>query len=286
MRHPYVEDGWLLSRVTAVNALDDPAMGAIVIRAEELVPIDLVDDISRSSGRFSSVAEAMPVGVVITDRTGVVMFRNELARDLLGLDVDDRTDGLVDRPALRHRRQARPGADGHARAPAPGTLVVEIDRGDGPIWLRVDGVPQVDEAGRLFGMIATVLDVTAETQTRKQLADTQARLWDMATHDPLTHLANRTLFVERVEAALRRASRGDHAVAVLYCDLDDFKPVNDRYGHAVGDAVLKIVAQRILGLVRSDDVVARSVGTSSSCCARASDRTTTSWRCGSASSIR
>ena len=89
------------------------------------------------------------------------------------------------------------------------------------------------------------------------IRDDEARraLRHRATHDPLTGLANRELFHERLADALR-----DGEAAVLYVDLDGFKPVNDRFGHAAGDEVLRIVARRLLASVRATDTVARLGG--------------------------
>ncbi len=84
-----------------------------------------------------------------------------------------------------------------------------------------------------------------------------ARLHAMAFTDSLTGLANRAQFLDRLDDALRR---GDGAVGVLLIDLDDFKPVNDSYGHAAGDAVLVEIAARLRAGVRPDDVVARLGG--------------------------
>jgi len=82
-----------------------------------------------------------------------------------------------------------------------------------------------------------------------------------ALHDPLTGLANRTLFHDRLEHALSRVRRQRAgAVAVLYLDLDGFKPVNDRHGHEAGDALLQQVARRLRRVARDTDTVARLGG--------------------------
>jgi diguanylate cyclase (GGDEF)-like protein len=82
----------------------------------------------------------------------------------------------------------------------------------------------------------------------------------MAYHDSLTGLPNRAMFEEHLELALARARRDKLAVAVLFLDLDDFKPVNDTHGHATGDAVLRQVGARLSGAVRDTDLVARQGG--------------------------
>jgi diguanylate cyclase (GGDEF)-like protein len=79
-------------------------------------------------------------------------------------------------------------------------------------------------------------------------------------HDPLTDLANRSLFKEQLEVALARADRGEHDLAVMFLDLDGFKAVNDALGHEVGDGLLKGVARRLSALVRPGDTVARFGG--------------------------
>lgn len=89
---------------------------------------------------------------------------------------------------------------------------------------------------------------------------TKAVLQQMAQQDPLTGLANRTLFSDRLNQTLVLAQRNKTRFAQLYLDLDRFKPVNDQHGHAVGDIVLKTVAARILGCVRDSDTVARVGG--------------------------
>lgn len=81
-----------------------------------------------------------------------------------------------------------------------------------------------------------------------------------ATHDVLTGIPNRALFVDRLEQSLGRATRQGQACALFYVDVDDFKPINDRYGHQAGDALLKMLAQRIAMSMRAVDTVARLGG--------------------------
>jgi len=81
-----------------------------------------------------------------------------------------------------------------------------------------------------------------------------------AQHDPLTGLANRGQLEERITDALTRGPRRGGGIAVLFCDLDRFKSINDAYGHSGGDAVLKEVANRVRGACRSDDLIARLGG--------------------------
>ena len=88
----------------------------------------------------------------------------------------------------------------------------------------------------------------------------EAELRDQAYHDPLTGLANRTLFADRIDQALRRSRRGGGVPSLLYLDLDDFKTINDSLGHAVGDRVLVEIAGRLAGVIRAVDTAARLGG--------------------------
>jgi diguanylate cyclase (GGDEF)-like protein len=82
----------------------------------------------------------------------------------------------------------------------------------------------------------------------------------MATHDRLTGLLNRWQLTEQLAAVMARSRRTGTQVAVLFCDIDDLKPINDRYGHSAGDAVIMATASRLCGSVRSGDLVARLGG--------------------------
>ena len=93
-----------------------------------------------------------------------------------------------------------------------------------------------------------------------ELERSRAALREEATHDPLTGLANRRLFYDRLHQAVRHAHRYGGKVGILYVDLDRFKEINDRLGHHVGDAVLTEVAKRLTSSVRDSDSVARLGG--------------------------
>lgn len=102
------------------------------------------------------------------------------------------------------------------------------------------------------GFVTTYLDVTEQREN-------QALIAHMAHHDLLTDLPNRLLFKDRLDQALAMANRGV-SMALLFLDLDKFKPVNDTHGHAVGDKLLQSVAERLLNAVRETDTVARLGG--------------------------
>ncbi len=93
-----------------------------------------------------------------------------------------------------------------------------------------------------------------------RVSEGQRRLHHQAYHDPLTGLANRALFRERLVAALDAHRQRDRPVAVLFADLDDFKLVNDSFGHAIGDRVLRAIAERLRACVGDEDLVARLGG--------------------------
>jgi diguanylate cyclase (GGDEF)-like protein len=114
--------------------------------------------------------------------------------------------------------------------------------------------------GALTSNVAVLIENGSLEQSLQQLRDIEAQLKHQAYHDPLTGLANRTQFIERVELALEFSAADPSRLAVIFLDLDDFKTVNDVKGHDVGDELLKSVAQRIIGAAGPSNVVARLSG--------------------------
>ena len=109
-------------------------------------------------------------------------------------------------------------------------------------------------------VLAVGRDVTERRDAELRLAASEEKYRGLALRDALTGLANRRLLDELLTAALARTSRSGDCLVVSYLDLDEFKAVNDEYGHAAGDAVLKEVGRRLLASVREADIVARIGG--------------------------
>jgi diguanylate cyclase (GGDEF)-like protein len=126
--------------------------------------------------------------------------------------------------------------------------------------LLVTIAPRVVEDDRLIGMVVTLQDVTGELRARHELEQARQRLLHLATHDPLTGLANRARLTEELGRRLDGWASKATPLAVLFCDLDGFKEINDEYGHGVGDAVLAEVGTRLRHRVEDPDLVARFGG--------------------------
>lgn len=122
-------------------------------------------------------------------------------------------------------------------------------------WLsrRVTPFQRDETTGEVLEVLGVIRDVT-------DVVEAEERLTYAALHDPLTGLPNRALLMDRLELAVARAERSDHDIAVLYCDLDGFRHINDTAGHAAGDAVLVETADRLQHALREHDTVARIGG--------------------------
>ena len=157
-------------------------------------------------------------------------------------------------------------ADGEMEQPGVDELRIAIREGrewsgplrnykkDGtPFWNELYIAPVRDEGGRVVNFIGVQKDVTERKLLEEKLAH-------QAFHDPLTDLPNRSLFLDRVDHALKRARRRGDRVAVLFMDLDNFKVINDSLGHEVGDELLVAVAGRLSSCLRPVDTAARLGG--------------------------
>jgi diguanylate cyclase (GGDEF)-like protein/PAS domain S-box-containing protein len=126
-------------------------------------------------------------------------------------------------------------------------------RADGQlVWVSLSLSPIRDEDGETLYLISQMQDVTERKQT-------EAKLAHQAMHDPLTGLPNRTLLTDRMLLAKARLRRGG-SLALLFCDLDHFKAVNDNFGHDAGDQLLTEAADRLRSILRPSDTVSRFGG--------------------------
>ena len=145
------------------------------------------------------------------------------------------------------------GAVRIAAQPPPAGIAVRIDDGISRRWLAAE-VEDAPEPRRLLEGLAALGSAALQHVARHEEVRYAAR------HDVSTGLANGALFDDSVARAVALAERDGGAVAVVYIDLDDFKPINDRFGHGAGDIVLRTVASRLRGALRASDLAARLGG--------------------------
>ena len=218
--------------------------------------------------RLQVLVEHVPAAVYIdmadpgvTDG-GRLAYMSPRITGILGLAPEELIDDPELWPSLIHpddREAALEAYANHWRTGEPLRAEYRMRARDGrDVWVRDEayGMPDDTRSGRQVSQ-GLLIDIT----DRKEL---EARLRHDALHDPLTGLANRVLLRDHLQRALAGVGRGRgearDSVALMFVDLDDFKRVNDSYGHAAGDQILVAVAGRLAGAVRAGDVVARQSG--------------------------
>lgn len=205
----------------------------------------------RQARTLRSVADAMPSTVAVVNRQGRYVFVNQAFERLVGRPAEfilGRTAREVvgDREFERRWPWIQQALAGEAVR-----FEIEDDHATGQRNTAVDYLPLKTPTGEPDGFVAVGQDITQAKQE-------QARLQWMSQTDPLTRLLNRAGFEQRLKNHLD--THEGEPLTLFYIDLDRFKPVNDTHGHAVGDELLKLVAKRLMRLVRPSDTVARLGG--------------------------
>ncbi|GIU86536.1 MAG: hypothetical protein KatS3mg009_1051 [Acidimicrobiia bacterium] len=248
---------WRHFQVIANNLLDDPAVAGIVVSARDLSAVQSAQArAAAAEERFERLFDQAATGTATVAPDGTVTRANHALATLLGVPLHALTGaGLLafvdDAERDACAESVRALVEGRADSYRADRT---FRRSDGAaIHARVVATALRDPDGRLTEILVQVEDETE----RRALAE---RLAHDATHDRLTGLANRALLLESVERGLARARRTGTELAVLFIDLDHFKPVNDTLGHDAGDALLCEVGARIRDQVRGGDRVARIGG--------------------------
>jgi diguanylate cyclase (GGDEF)-like protein/PAS domain S-box-containing protein len=262
-------------------SIRDAVRGFLVVGAAENVPRELVDSLEsvasqvslalegavlaedlhrrQSEARFRSLVAHSSDLITVLDAQGTVTYQSPSVQRVLGYRADElegtefaRLLHQSDRPRLAQilagvgEAYAGGGAETHV-------IECSLRHRDGT-WLQFE-VQHTDllQDEHVRGIVLNGRDVSERKAFEDQLAH-------QAFHDPVTSLANRALFADRVQHSIKRSIRGGPAIGVMFIDLDDFKTVNDSLGHAAGDAVLQEVGRRLQGAVRPGDTVARFGG--------------------------
>jgi diguanylate cyclase (GGDEF)-like protein/PAS domain S-box-containing protein len=248
VRHSRRDGSWVWFEITNNNLLEDPDFRCVVCEM-----VDISEEMEREQ-LLGRLAETVPVGLFQVDAERQIVYTNDRLQQILGVEgattVDTQLATIVEADRLALERafddvlgQAEDAdVEVELRLPPSGALrfctisLRALNHGDGTV----------------SGAIACVADVTDSTRMREELKR-------RATFDELTGCYNRPAIMQALETSVasgqRRAER-----AVMFVDLDRFKEVNDREGHAAGDELLRVVADGLRSVVRADDLVGRIGG--------------------------
>jgi diguanylate cyclase (GGDEF)-like protein/PAS domain S-box-containing protein len=212
-------------------------------------------ELARSEERHRSLVQNSSDVVTIVDLDGVVRYESPASSHVFGYPpervIGMRLVDLVhpeDRNAVEAYLKRFMARDGNA------PVVEWRIRHDNGEWLHCESI------GANLLADPTVAGFVLNTRDISERKVLELQLRHQAFHDQLTGAANRALFRDRADHALKRAARNRKPVAVLYCDLDNLKETNDKLGHEVGDKLLAAVANRFGGCIRAEDTVARLGG--------------------------
>ena len=219
-----------------------------------------LDEILTEQERSKAVLDSIGDAVATTDFRGHIVYLNEAAERLTGYQkslaincpvaevfplFDDASGGVVDNPV------ADSIIENEKRLAPHDSL---LKRRDGVlVSVEVSSKPILNRRGGVVGAVIVARDMTVARES-------SAKLVRLALYDQLTGLPNRTLFADRLDCAIRRSKRTDEALSVLYIDLDNFKTVNDTFGHEAGDQLLQMAAERLQQCTRQSDTVGRHGG--------------------------
>jgi len=209
-----------------------------------------------TAGRYRAITEGAANVTLVMDRNGQPLYASPSSLDILGFEPEKVPEvGLDELVHGDDWPQLQRGFEESVKFPGKQMPVIRARIRDASgQWRDMEGtytamlsVPGVD------GVVLSLRDLT-------QLKAAQSELHRLAYYDPLTGLANRQLFRDRLNHVLRRCRRSGDSAALMFLDLDGFKRINDTLGHDVGDELLRQVAYWLEGCVREEDSVARLGG--------------------------
>ncbi|MBU8869364.1 MAG: EAL domain-containing protein [Gemmatimonadales bacterium] len=243
-------------KILAVQNIPLPEMNLMISTVQDITDQKFTEQALRESERrYQVMAESSPVGIFRLDSSGRCCHVNKRWREMAGLTL---TQALgeswvvaihpEDRVSINETWQAalqeRRSYKAECRFKRTGGMTT---------WVFCQTEPIFDTQGNLEGFIGSVTDISRRKRTEEEVRQ-------LAYYDTLTHLPNRSFFQEQLERALGTARRTGHHVALLFCDLDNFKDINDSLGHDKGDLLLKAIAQRLNSCIRRGDTLCRLGG--------------------------
>ena len=256
LRHLCRDGSWRWLEISNHNRMDDPEHACVFA---EMVDISdemaALESVRAREQLLDRLAEALPLGLFQVDTNRGIIYTNDRLHQIIGKSlettIDDQLANVLPEDQLKMRQAFDAvldhGFDGdiEVRLQPPGD---ELER-----LCTMSLRALTSDSGQVSGAIVCMADVTDSGRMRNELER-------HATLDPLTECHNRRSIMSALEATLGRHSDVWPGAAVIFVDIDRFKPVNDMFGHAAGDELLTVVAERLRGTVRADDIVGRIGG--------------------------
>ena len=230
------------------------------LQRQQLLFQSSLQELDRLNRQHHQLLEATADGILGLDQQGVICFSNAAAGGLLGCDSKQLLG--VSYQALFSAQWSNEKTDQATVGSAEPVVDLNLPKlvGEEVEFFRHDGesFPAACRPGEVAGDSEVASVVLFEDISDRKRSEESLR--QRAEQDPLTGLANRGAFDDFFRGALARAARSSKQVGLLYLDLNCFKPINDQYGHQVGDEILIGIARRLSGAVRGGDLVARVGG--------------------------
>ncbi len=227
------------------------------LRDELRERLSIEASLRESEERFKALVRNISDVIAVLNSDGTIKYVGEAAaRSLWGRTAEELVDTtLLDRVHPDDLETLTAVIEDALRKPGENiSAVVRMRDGDADAWRYFDVIlTNLLDDSSVKGIVSTFHDVTERKIFEKELTE-------LAFCDPLTGLSNRANFFDHVRFALKLAAERSTSVAIIFFDLDNFKYVNDTFGHAAGDQTLRIIATRVKGCLRSNDIAARLGG--------------------------
>jgi diguanylate cyclase (GGDEF)-like protein/PAS domain S-box-containing protein len=231
---------------------DDKVPGKIPRILGTLLDVSKMRRVEDNTRMLKEAVDCLPIGITLSDLTGKIIYTNPAEAEIHGYTPEE----------LIGKEMGQFSPQDH-RKPFPTELLnqsgvlkresINIKKSGEEFPVQLTSIAVRNTDGRCLGIVTTCEDITGQKEAEK-------KIHRLAYFDPLTGLPNRGMFQDRLRQALALAHREDRKVCLVFLDLDNFKDVNDTYGHDFGDKMLREVAGRLAGSMREADTLARLGG--------------------------
>lgn len=239
--------------ISPVHDIDGTPSHYVAVKLDITERKKLEDSIHAAARYTRSLIESSLDPLVTISVDGMITDVNFATENVIGLSRND----LIGTEFAKYFTEPEKARAGYQQVFAKGSVtgyMLAIQHVSGIVTdVLYNASVYRDEAGKVLGVFAAARDIT-------DLKHMQEEMRELAFHDPLTMLPNRRLLIDRISQAIAASKRSGMYGAMMFLDLDNFKPLNDTYGHGVGDLLLIEVARRLKACSRATDTVARIGG--------------------------